>query len=63
MFQVFKINLQRMYHILVFHSLSMNQTLLLRGVTEPPRKITCYGIKNIFCSAIVIFKPNELTEH
>jgi len=44
-----------MYQFLVLHSLSMDQTLGIRlpGVTEPPGKIMCRGLK--IYSANVVF--------
>jgi len=40
-----------MYQFLVLHSLSIDQTLgqQFPGVTEPPGKMMCWGIKYIFC--------------
>jgi len=38
-----------MRHFLALHLLSVDQTLLLPGVTEQPGKTMCVVDKNIFC--------------
>jgi len=52
-----------MYQFLVLHSLSMNQTLGLRlhDVTEPPGKIKCVMVKNMFCQCSLLNPTRSLS--